>query len=160
SSRTRTTVSGRTWIRSRTRSRSTTWSRAARRRGVFGSNEWSSARAMTRLKAGDWVEVRSREEILATLDSRGQLDNMPFMPEMFEFCGKRFEVWSRAHKTCDTVTKTGGRWLPDTVHLKDLRCDGKGHGGCDAGCLLFWKEAWLRPLEGKGAPKHSVANGA
>ena len=33
-------------------------------------------------RAGDWVEVRSKEEILATLDKKGQLDSMPFMPEM------------------------------------------------------------------------------
>ena len=102
---------------------------------------------MTKLSAGDWVEVKSREEILATLDSRGQLDHLPFMPEMFQFCGGRFQVWSRAHKTCDTVSKTGGRWMPDTVHLKELRCDGQAHGGCGAGCLIFWKEAWLRPLD-------------
>src|SRR4051794_26168577 len=34
------------------------------------------------LCADDWVQVRSREEILATLDENGQLDGMPFMPEM------------------------------------------------------------------------------
>ena len=94
--------------------------------------------------AGDWVEVRSKEEILATLDSRGRLEGMPFMPEMLEFCGKRFQVWSSAHKTCDTVNKTGGRRLDNSVHLQELRCDGRAHGGCDAGCLLFWKEAWLK----------------
>ena len=33
------------------------------------------------LKAGDVVEVRSREEILGTLDSHGRLDGLPFMPE-------------------------------------------------------------------------------
>ena len=25
------------------------------------------------------------------------------MPQMFEYCGKRFKVYKRAHKTCDTV---------------------------------------------------------
>jgi hypothetical protein len=92
----------------------------------------------------DWVEVRSKEEILATLDSRGRLDGMPFMPEMLEFCGQRFQVWSSAHKTCDTVNQTGGRRLESSVHLRELRCDGRAHGGCDAGCLLFWKESWLK----------------
>ena len=29
------------------------------------------------------------------------------------------------------------------MHLEDLRCDGSAHGGCQAGCLLYWKEAWL-----------------
>jgi hypothetical protein len=40
-------------------------------------------------KAGEWVEVRSREEILATLGKNGCLENLPFMPEMFAFCGQR-----------------------------------------------------------------------
>lgn len=96
------------------------------------------------LRRGDWVEVRSRDEILATLDGDGRLQGMPFMPEMLAFCGRRFEVASVAHKTCDTVNKTGGRKLEATVHLKGAHCDGAAHGGCEAGCLLFWKEAWLR----------------
>lgn len=109
----------------------------------------------TKLRAGDWVEVRSKEEILATLDPRGELGAMPFMPEMFQFCGQRFQVWKRAHKTCDTVNKTGGRWVENSVHLKELRCDGSAHGGCQAGCLLFWRAEWLKESSdpgGNGAP--------
>lgn len=98
-----------------------------------------------KLKVGDWVEVRSKEEILATLDANGRLDGMPFMPEMFAFCGKRFQVYKRAHKTCDTVFPVRGRRVSQAVHL-DTRCDGSAHGGCQAGCLIFWKEAWLKPL--------------
>jgi hypothetical protein len=102
------------------------------------------------LRAGDWVEVRSKEEILRTLDKRGQLDNMPFMPEMFEHCGRRFQVSASAHKTCDTISGTGGRSMPRVVHLQDLRCSGKAHGGCEAECLLYWKESWLKPVDGQG----------
>jgi hypothetical protein len=94
------------------------------------------------LRAGDWVTVRTKEEILRTLDRDGQLDGMPFMPEMFAFCGKRFQVQKRAHKTCDTVFPTRSRRVDRTVHL-ETRCDGQAHGGCQASCLLFWKEAWL-----------------
>src|SRR5438270_4210107 len=25
-------------------------------------------------------------------------------------------------------------------------CDGTSHGNCDAGCLLFWNEAWLKKV--------------
>lgn len=100
-------------------------------------------------RAGDWVEVRSKEEILGTLDSRGRLEELPFMPEMFRYCGQRFRVYKRAHKTCDTVSRTGGRRLKDAVHL-ELRCDGEAHGGCQAACLLFWKTAWLKPVDGPG----------
>src|SRR5262247_3935707 len=96
-----------------------------------------------KLSVGDWVQVRSKEEILRTLDSEGRLDRMPFMPEMFAFCGKTFQVYKRAHKTCDTVFPIRGRRVDRAVHLT-TRCDGQAHGGCQAGCLIFWKESWLK----------------
>jgi len=101
----------------------------------------------THLKVGDWVEVRSKDEILQTLDSAGQLDGMPFMPEMLAFCGRRFQVYKSAHKTCDTIFPVRGRRVARAVHL-DTRCDGSAHGGCQAGCMIFWKEAWLKPVAG------------
>src|SRR5215470_8466189 len=91
------------------------------------------------LNAGDWVEVCSKEEILRTLDEKGEIDGMPFMPEMFAFCGKRFPVYKRAHKTCDTVFPVRGRRVDESVHL-ETRCDGSAHGGCQASCILFWKD--------------------
>jgi hypothetical protein len=99
------------------------------------------------LKAGDWVEVRSQEEVLATLDGLGCLDNLPFMPEMLDHCGKRFRVWKRADKTCDPANAPWTiRRMTDSVHLEGLRCSGVSHGGCEAGCLIFWKEAWLKSV--------------
>ena len=92
------------------------------------------------------MEVRSREEILRTLDENGQLENLPFMPQMFQYCGQRFQVYKRAHKTCDAVGCLGGRRLPHGIHLEH-RCDGRAYGGCQAGCLVFWKEAWLKPVD-------------
>jgi hypothetical protein len=99
-----------------------------------------------KLKVGDVVEVRSREEILATLDANGRLDAMPFMPEMLKFCGKRLRVYKSAHKTCDTISFQGGRKLERAFHLESSRCDGASHGGCQANCTLFWKDAWLKPV--------------
>lgn len=124
--------------------------------GYSAMNDTTSSKQTWRhelgLRAGEWVEVRSREEILSTLDKNGRLDELPFMPEMFDCCGKRFRVWKRSHKTCDTVNKTGGRRMSAAVHLEDIRCDGSGHGGCQAGCLIFWKEAWLKRSDPPGRP--------
>jgi hypothetical protein len=107
------------------------------------SGQSADVRPSLTLRAGDWVEVRSAEEILATLDSHGCLDGLPFMPEMLQFCGRRFRVYKSAHKTCDTIQSFSIRRMDNAVHLEGLRCDGQGHGGCEASCLLFWKEAWL-----------------
>jgi len=95
------------------------------------------------LRAGDLVQVRSLNEIMDTLDDEGCLDGMPFMPEMIKFCGKQMIVSARAHKTCDTVTNVGGVGIPNTVHLRNARCDGSRHDNCQAACLLFWKDQWL-----------------
>jgi hypothetical protein len=113
------------------------------------------------LSAGDWVEIRSKDEILATLDKNGRLDGLPFMPQMFKWCGRQFKVQKRAHKTCDTVSGDYvGRLLPNGIHL-DLRCDGEAYEGCQAACLIFWKEAWLKPVSQDarvaGEPKPALA---
>lgn len=105
------------------------------------------------LRVGDWVEVRTAAEILATLDDRQSIAGLPFMPEMFQFCGRRFRVFKSAHKTADTFMDFSIRRMANAVHLEGLRCDGAAHGGCQAGCLLFWKEAWLKrvPRDPSGA---------
>jgi hypothetical protein len=114
------------------------------------------------LRPGELVEVRGEAEILATLDERGCLDAQPFMPEMLDFCGKQFRVYKRSDKTCDTISLTGARRMWNTVHLEDLRCNGAAHEGCQARCLIYWKEAWLKRVEpsetpGKTAPAPASA---
>lgn len=108
-----------------------------------------------RLKAGEWVEVRSKKEILATLDEHGRLAGLPFMPEMFQHCGQRLRVFKRAHKTCDTIGPSKGRKMTEAVHLEGIRCGGDAHGGCQASCMIFWKEAWLKRAPG---PQTAAAN--
>jgi hypothetical protein len=107
------------------------------------------------LRAGEWVRVRSKEEILATLDKNGQLDGLPFMPEMFVSCGREFQVFKRAHKTCDPPNGLDGRRMLRTVHLEGARCDGNAHDGCQARCLIFWKESWLERIAQERASTES-----
>lgn len=115
---------------------------------------------MLNLIAGEVVEVLSAAEILNTLRADGTLEALPFMPEMLQFCGMRIRVHKRADKTCDTIEKTGARWMKHTVHLEGLRCNGEAHGGCQAGCLLFWKEEWLRRPQGSGPATKSLPTAA
>ena len=104
------------------------------------------AQSRLALKVGDWVEVRSDAEILSTLDSNGRFEELPFMPQMFRYCGKRLRVTKRVHKLCCIVADTIGRQLDDVVLLDDIRCDGNDHGGCEMACTILWKEVWLTPI--------------
>jgi hypothetical protein len=101
------------------------------------------------LRVGETVEVCSENEILATLDQNGEFESLPFMPEMLQFCGRRFRVHKLAVKLCDTIDWTGIYQMEHAVHLEGVRCDGQAHGGCQAGCLTYWKEAWLKRVDGR-----------
>ena len=105
--------------------------------------------AVSQLFPGDLVEVRSFDQILVSLDADGTLAKLPFMPEMLEYCGKRFRVSSRASKTCcSTRTGTNMRVFrtSDVVLLDGLRCSGAAHDGCQKGCMIFWRAAWLKKV--------------
>jgi hypothetical protein len=56
-------------------------------------------------------------------------------------------VQKRAVKACDTIGNSGMHRMDNAVHLAASRCDGQAHGGCQAGCLLYWKEAWLQRVQ-------------
>jgi hypothetical protein len=107
----------------------------------------SSARL--RLWPGEWVKVRSFAEIAATLDGEGRLDGLPFTLEMLRHCGQRHRVFRRIEKIHYYFGPVAPhlRRLRDAVLLEELRCDGTGHGGCQAGCQFIWKEAWLVPSD-------------
>jgi hypothetical protein len=106
---------------------------------------------VVRLRPGDLVEVKAPEEILRTLDVDGTSDQLPFMPEMVEFCGRRFQVAKRVLKTC-YYTKAGASGVrrfrsDDVVLLESLRCSGAEHDGCQKACMIFWRESWLRKVD-------------
>lgn len=110
------------------------------------------------LSVGDWVVIRPASEILTTLDENGTRDGLPFMPEMLSWCGKSFQVQHRVYKTC--VDGDPMRHFPanDVVVLNGPRCDGKSHDGCNRGCRIYWKEAWLRRVDAGRPETDSVSS--
>jgi len=112
----------------------------------------------SRLRQGDLVEVRSPDEILRTLDPDGTVGALPFMPEMIEMCGRRFRVSRRVVKTCfygrfSTMLAFKGS---DVVTLEDIRCSGDAHDGCEKGCMIFWREDWLRRVPSAAATAAAI----
>lgn len=112
----------------------------------------------SRLCTGDLVAVRTPREILQSLGADGSLDGLPFMPEMLEFCGKRFRVLNRVvQATIDGAFLSGHTESfvrefrnNDVVILQGVRCSGAEHDGCQRGCAIFWKEAWLEKVDDGG----------
>jgi hypothetical protein len=95
------------------------------------------------LKPGELVEVKSEEEIAATLDENRRHRGLVLMCNMRKFCGKRYRVF----KKIDTILlECSGdmRKIKNTVLLEGVYCDGLEFSGCGRSCLHFWREAWLK----------------
>src|SRR5882724_1313015 len=114
------------------------------------------------LRPGDLAEVKAPDEILRTLDAEGTLDQLPFMPEMVEFCGKTFRVSRRVVKTCFTGSTSTMRVFTanDVVTLEGVRCSGTAHDGCQKACTIFWRDAWLCKVEAATGESKSESDGA
>ena len=107
------------------------------------------------LRPGDMVRVRTAEEILATLDDEGTVEGIPFMPEMIPHVDRHYRVSKRIEKICWFTAESSSRRLPGTLFLEDLRCDGSAHGGCQAECRIYWKEAWVERVEANAPERRS-----
>src|SRR5512138_3842647 len=111
---------------------------------------------------GDSVQIKTWAEIRATLDERGCLEQLPFMPEMLAMCGRRARVFRCVHRIFDYRKTRRMRHMEGAVLLVGAVCDGSSHGGCEAACHTIWNAAWLRRVESSDgrasapAPPHSL----
>lgn len=113
---------------------------------VYGSNQKTESLSLD-LQPGDWVEVKSRKEIEATLDTAGKNRGLLFDPPMLDYCGKRYRVAKRLDKI---ILEETGRMisLKNTVILEDVICRA---WACPRGNLHYWREIWLKRID---APTH------
>jgi hypothetical protein len=98
------------------------------------------------LKPGEWVEIKSEQEILATLDGNRRYKGLYFMGGMRNFCGQRVRVYKRAERILLESTEEL-RTMKNTVLLEGVMCDGRDWAGCDRSCFYYWREAWLRRVK-------------
>lgn len=96
------------------------------------------------LQPGDPVQIRSKEEIFATLDENGKYKGLLFMREMARFCGQGHKVFKIVKKIQLESTLEMRELKSPTVFLEGVFCDGEFHDGCDRSCFLYWKEVWLK----------------
>lgn len=124
-----------------------------------GARRWLARRVLGHdFLVGDWVETKSWAEIRATLDERGCLEQLPFMPEMLAMCGKRARVLRSVHRLFDYRKTRRMRHMVGAVSLVGTVCAGSSHGGCEAACHTIWKAAWLRRVEPRAETADSLAS--
>lgn len=95
------------------------------------------------LKPGDIVEVKSKREIVLTLDARNTNRGLRFLPEMFHYCDRRFQVLQRVRTRIDPDTGRLMELKNACVLLDGLTCRG-GYLLCPRANYLLWREVWLK----------------
>jgi len=100
------------------------------------------------LTQGDWVRVRSREEILSTLDPFKELKGCAFLADMYQYSGTKQRVLRSMQNFMDErdykLKKARG-----VILLENIICNGTPtFGECDRCCFLFWREEWLEKIAG------------
>jgi hypothetical protein len=126
-----------------------------------GSSETTPAEGLN-LQPGEWVEVKSMQSIIETLNERGDNRGLHFSDDMRLWCGRRCRVKGRLDKII--VDGTGQmRQLRNTVLLEGSTCGcsymgscmGSCMGGCARGELTYWREIWLRRSDEQNNPRPS-----
>jgi len=95
------------------------------------------------LRPGELVRVKSKEDILATLDENLLNRGMGFDEEMSRYCGQTARVQSRVERCLDEKT---GRMLTmksPCIVLEDVLCRGVYNVSCPREFVPFWREIWL-----------------
>jgi hypothetical protein len=96
---------------------------------------------------GDWVKVRSREEIQLTLNEWNTLKGCTFLEEMGDYCGITCKVYKRVEHFLDERDYRMKR-CRGIVFLEGVICEGTiDFGKCDRSCFFFWREEWLEKLD-------------
>jgi hypothetical protein len=112
------------------------------------------------LEPGEWVQVKSAEEIEATLNRDGKHRGLYFDREMLPFCGKTYRVKKRIERIIDDHTGAVIEMKSDCVTLEDVVCSGEHSFSryfCPRAIQPYWRECWLRRVP---APERLEACGS
>jgi hypothetical protein len=118
---------------------------------VSGTATSSDRELPLNLQPGDLVQVKSKEEIVATLTPDGRNRGLFFDREMLPYCGGTFRVKKRVTRFIDD--RSGGKMISlktDCLTLEGVVCSGELsvlRWFCPREIQSFWREAWLRRVD-------------
>jgi hypothetical protein len=102
------------------------------------------------LQPGEFVRIKSHEEILRTLDTAGQNRGMSWDAEMVPYCGGTYQVLKRVTKFINEKTGEMQEMKNPGIILNSVICLGK-YSYCRMFCprsiYSWWREIWLERVE-------------
>jgi hypothetical protein len=107
------------------------------------------------LEPGDWVRVKSAEEIGKTLNKDYRNRGLYFDREMLKYCGQTVQVLRRVDRI---IEETSGRMITmktPCVILKDGVCTADYHRSCPRAIYAYWREVWLERVPAPVPPRET-----
>ena len=99
------------------------------------------------LQPGEIVEIKTIEEMRATLDGDGRNRGLICDLELRKFCGRKYRVLSRLDRMISEATGEM-RKVEGTVYLDGNLCMcAWSVGGCPRQEYCYWREVWLKRVD-------------
>jgi hypothetical protein len=101
------------------------------------------------LQPGETVQVKTQEEIEATLDTRRKNRGLWFDEEMVQYCEGQFKVSKRVEKIINEKTGKMMRLPNDCIVLEGVTCSGHVSSKrlfCPRSIFPYWREIWLKRI--------------
>jgi hypothetical protein len=95
------------------------------------------------LQPGEWVRVKSAEEIEKTLNSDYRNRGLYFDREMLRYCGQVVQVHHRVNQIIDEPTGKMITMKTPCVILSNVVCTADFHRSCPRKIYAYWREIWL-----------------
>jgi hypothetical protein len=102
------------------------------------------------LQPGELVRVRSKGEIMATINKRQRNRGLWFDAEMVPYCGRTFRVLRRVERIINEQTGAMMRLPGACLILDGVTCRGhlsRGRLFCPRNVYAYWREIWLKRVE-------------
>jgi hypothetical protein len=108
-------------------------------RSGLGRNRWLS-------QPGDGVRIKTRDEIVPTLDTTTRNRGMTFDAEMFKYRGREAKVLRRVEQIIDEGSGQDAA-LQQPVHRHRGSCLHRGLPSClPRASYSYWREIWLEKV--------------
>jgi len=103
------------------------------------------------LRPGEWVEVKSQDEILGTINADGFNRGMRYDMEMSKYAGNRYRVQMRVDRLINEQTGKMMEMKSPCIQLENVYCRAECTSmrlGCPRASNTYWREIWLRRVDG------------
>jgi hypothetical protein len=116
------------------------------------------------LQPGELIQVRSKEEIMATLGKDQRNRGLWFDSEMLPYCGGIYRVLRRVHRIIDENSGKMIQMKYPCIVLEGVVCKSDFHRLCPRAIYPYWRENWLKRASSTVVPAtqqgHELKNDA